>query len=110
MFKFSKDLLINGDTVTIKYNVLTGIVAVFLQGKKLKSQFLWLPFKTLEVAILGESYQLKTLLFPITKMSLHQQGVCLYADLFPKLKRYSIISFCLNLSKRLALVFAAMLA
>jgi hypothetical protein len=110
MFKFSKDLLINGSLVTIKYNVLTGIIAVYLQDNKLKSQFLWLPLKTLELVILGESYQLKTLLFPITKMSLHQQGVCLCADIFPKLRRYSIISFCLNLSKRLGLVFAAMIA
>jgi hypothetical protein len=52
----------------------------------------------------NEEYQLTTILFPINKMSLKKGELMICHDLFPKLKRYSLISFTLSSIKRIALM------
>ncbi|GIU16120.1 MULTISPECIES: hypothetical protein [unclassified Shewanella] len=106
MFRHNKVIELGGNQIKFDYHGLSGRLKLISEGNILFEKSLWLPYKRYPIDIFGERYQIKALIFPINKIGvyLNEQPIC--SDLFPKLKRYSLISFTFTCIKRFAMVFA----
>lgn len=110
MFSYEKAIKINDNILIFKYKIITGELSCKEGSKLIFRQFLWLPYKSFNIIIDGENYKLKTLLLPINRCSLYYGDEPICSDLFPKLKRYTLISFSLSLIKKTAIVLALIFA
>lgn len=110
MFSYEKDVKIDNETFKFKYKIITGELSCKKDDKLIFRQFLWLPYKTFNIKINEKDYKLKTLLLPINKCSLYHEKEPICLDLFPKLKRYTLISFTLSTIKKIAIILALIFA
>lgn len=92
-FNLQKTIEIEQGKIVVCYNTLTSQVSVNHDGYTVLRRYLWLPTCKLHFQINGKEHYLAVILFPICKFSLSDQKGILQRDLFPKLKRYSIIMF-----------------
>ncbi|AAN52983.2 hypothetical protein DIKCMJMK_03916 [Shewanella oneidensis] len=106
MLSYEKDVKINDETFSFKYKIVTGELSCKKDDILIFHQFLWLPYKTFNIKINEKDYKLKTILLPINKCSLYYGKVPICRDLFPRLKRYTLISFTLSTIKKIAIVIA----
>ncbi len=108
MLRHKRTLKLSNEDVKFQYNWLSGVLSVTHDGITLYKKMLWKPYSKIKLEILEDQYVLKVLLIPLSSFLLSRSGgnvVC--SNLFPKLRRYSIITFTLSLIKRLALLLAA---
>jgi hypothetical protein len=109
MLVYKKMLNIDGNVINFKYKIITGELSCKdRENNCLFKSFLWFPYKKFNLEMLGKKYVLRTMLFPINKISLHQDELVICSDLFPKLKRYTLISFSLSTIKRISILLALM--
>ncbi len=108
MFTYEKKLNIKENIIVFRYKIVTGEISCKKDNKLIFKQFLWLPYKKIKLVIGKEEYELKTILFPINKISMSKGDKIICSDLFPKLKRYTIISFTLSTIKKGAIILAFM--
>lgn len=108
MFVYDKVLFLNDRLYNFKYKVVTGELSCSIGDSCLFKQFLWLPFKRFHLEVAGKEYELKTILFPINKVSLTEinSGCVVCPDLFPRLRRYTLISFSLSSIKKIGVALA----
>ena len=100
MLVYEKKLILNGEACTFKYKVITGEISCYHDDFYFFKKFLWLPYKKFDIKIFEDEYTLKTMLFPINKVSLMKCDNVICSDLFPRLKRYTVISFTLSSIKK----------
>ena len=105
-FKHHKTLELSGNQVKFDYHSLSGTLRVSCEGNIVFKKFLWLPYKRYSVTFAKQTYQIKALLLPISNIGVFQDKQVICRELFPKLKRYTLITFTLSCIKRLAMVFA----
>lgn len=110
MFLYERKVSIDNEIITFKYKIITSELSCMQGDKIIFRQFLWLPYKTFNINIHGKDYRLKTLLLPINKCSLYYGEEPICQDLFPKLKRYTLISFCLSTIKKVAIMITLALS
>ncbi len=108
MFVYDKVVVLNDRLYNFKYKVVTGELSCSIGDSCLFKQFLWLPFKRFYLKVEGKEYELKTILFPINKVSLTEinSGRVVCHDLFPRLRRYTLISFLLSSIKKVGIMLA----
>ncbi|MGL5352970.1 MAG: hypothetical protein ACRDA5_06560 [Clostridium sp.] len=67
-----------------------------------------MPYKSFDIKLGEKEYKLKTLLFPINRCSLYYENESICRELFPKLKRYTLISFSISTMKKIAIICTLM--
>lgn len=106
MFKHTANVRMKNTRVKFTYKVITCELLICHEKNILFRQFLWLPYKKYQVTMLGDTYQLSAILFPIKKISLLKDEQVICSDLFPKLRRYTIANFAIRTAKKIAMLFA----
>ncbi|WP_299810222.1 hypothetical protein [uncultured Shewanella sp.] len=106
MFRHSRVVELGGNQIKIDYHSLSGRLTLVSEGNILFDKSLWLPYKRFPINMFGLHYQIKALIFPVNKIGVYHYERPICSDLFPELKRYSLISFTFTSIKRLAMVFA----
>jgi hypothetical protein len=103
---YERKLAVGEDEFTFKYKVITGEITGERNGNVFFKDFLWMPYKKFTINIEKDVYEVKALLFPINKMSFYKNNFAICCDLFPKLKRYTLIAFTLSTAKKVAIALA----
>ncbi|SEA43707.1 hypothetical protein [Alkalimonas amylolytica] len=101
-----KEIRYKNAFIEVSYNVITSKILVRFDGKAVTSKFIWLPFSNHKFRIGDEEFILKSWLFPLCKFKLQTSSVVLCEDLFPKLKRYSIVMLVTGPIKHIIILIA----
>lgn len=108
MLNHKRTLTIQGHEVVFKFNWLSGSLTVEQDNERVFKKFIWKPYSKVKLELFDQAFVIKILLVPINSFSLATSGgkvVC--ANIFPKLRRYSIVTFTFGMIKRTGLFLAA---
>ena len=90
----------------ITYSVITSLVVIKEADATVFRKYIWRPYGHYHLEWRGESFTLKAWTFPIFKFSLTTPTGTVCDDIFPKLKRYSIIMLVTGPVRQMMMVLA----
>ena len=96
--------------ITITYNLLNTVVMVRSGGALLLRKGIWLPYQSLGFTLNNELLQLKVRTFPLCRFSLEsgEQVVC--ANIFPRMRRRSLVWWALTPARLIAALLSKVLS
>lgn len=88
--KIEKEVIHNGSTILVSYNVITSEINVKHDGLLKLRKFLWRPRSSYKINIENQEYIIRAWIYPIAKFSIFTKNEIVHSNLYPKLKRYSL--------------------
>ncbi|RYV01668.1 hypothetical protein SOPP22_14990 [Shewanella sp. OPT22] len=108
MLNHKRTLTIQDHEVVFKFNWLSGSLTIEHGNNRLFKTFIWKPFSKVKFEMFEQKFIIKALLVPINSFSLFtSDGSEVCTNLFPKLRRYSLVTFVFGLLKRTGLLLMA---
>ncbi|RUO31990.1 hypothetical protein CWE12_03085 [Aliidiomarina sedimenti] len=91
-----RTLEVNGTAIEVSYNKLTSKITVSSGGIQIYRKYLWLPYGNYRFELADVRYTLRVWMLPFCQFSLYGPDGVVCNNVFPKLKRYSLVMMAMS--------------
>lgn len=106
----TRQLHVDGSELSIVYSIFSSRLVVQSNDQVLLRRSIWLPYHCFSFTVNNQPLHLKVRSFPLTRFSLEANNKVLYANIFPRLRRKSILTWGLTPVRLVALLAAKILS